>query len=133
MAILETVTDADGRFAFPGWGPRFAFPWGHLKERDPLLLLFKAGYFPKTLENRFGSRSRRWVHTSDWNNTTILLEPASRSCRPSRRYTRRSARSAARTVSPAASTAASGSASAARAVSPLCSRRTRSSASTKAR
>src|SRR5690242_16777699 len=39
VALEETVTDADGRFAFPGWGPRFAFPWGRLKERDPLLLL----------------------------------------------------------------------------------------------
>ena len=76
VAILETVTDADGRFAFPGWGPRFALPRGRLADRDPMLLLFKAGYFPKSLVNRHESTAR--VRTSDWDGATIPLEPSSR-------------------------------------------------------
>lgn len=76
VAILETITDADGRFAFPGWGPRFALPRGRLTNRDPMLLLFKAGYFPRTLFNR--QPSGRWRRSSDWDGETILMEPASR-------------------------------------------------------
>ncbi len=45
VVILETKTDADGRFAFPGWGPRFALPRGRLINRDPMLLFFRAATF----------------------------------------------------------------------------------------
>jgi len=76
VVILETVTDADGRFAFPAWGPRFAYPFKHFEERAPLLLFFKAGYVPKHVENR--NWTRGWVLTSDWDGETTLLEPASR-------------------------------------------------------
>jgi|SRR5712692_10585052 len=76
VLILETVTDADGRFAFPAWGPRFAYPFKHFEERAPLLLFFKAGYVPKHVENR--NWTRGWVLTSDWDGETTLLEPASR-------------------------------------------------------
>jgi len=76
VLILETVTDADGQFAFPAWGPRLAYPFKHFEERAPLLLFFKPGYVPKDIENR--NWSRGWVLRSDWDGETILLEPASR-------------------------------------------------------
>src|SRR2546430_92187 len=76
VVILETKTDADGRFALPGWGPRFALPRGRLRNRDPMLLFFKAGYFPRELLNRDESNS--WVRTSDWDGATVSMDPASR-------------------------------------------------------
>ena len=76
VVILETKTDTEGRFAFPRWGPRFALPRGRLIDRDPMLLFFKGGYFPRELHNRDDSNT--WVRTSDWDRATVSMEPASR-------------------------------------------------------
>jgi hypothetical protein len=51
--ITETVTDEQGRFHIPGWGPRLVWPpYQTFEYRDPWLLLFKAGYKPRLLENK---------------------------------------------------------------------------------
>src|SRR6266540_7096039 len=48
LTIMETVTDKNGRFYFPGWGPKAIpkeLPSGaRLKEDDPGLLFYKHGY-----------------------------------------------------------------------------------------
>jgi len=43
VMVMEDVTDANGEFSFPGWGPK---KWGNGAIRDgaPLLILFKPGY-----------------------------------------------------------------------------------------
>lgn len=73
LMVMETVTDKNGRFYFPKWGPKKA-PEGHLVNRDPQLLLFKAGYEYEGLENTFTqdyNKSARRV--SEWHGKTIEL------------------------------------------------------------
>jgi hypothetical protein len=49
--ITETVTDEQGRFHIPGWGPRVVWPWQVFEDLDPRLLLFKPGFKPRVLKN----------------------------------------------------------------------------------
>lgn len=44
LMILETVTDKNGRFYFPAWGPKWHLGSGDLTDSDPELLFFKSGY-----------------------------------------------------------------------------------------
>ena len=74
--ILETVTDQNGRFAFPSWGPK-TFLRGHLEYEDPAILLFKPGYQYRPLfnafdfSNRYNKPSRR---TSRWDGKKITFK-----------------------------------------------------------
>ncbi|EDN69962.1 hypothetical protein BGP_3130 [Beggiatoa sp. PS] len=43
LKVMETVTDKNGRFSFPAWGPLVTV-WGHLKKDAPRLVFFKSGY-----------------------------------------------------------------------------------------
>ena len=75
MMILETVTDAKGRFSFPSWGPLANTTDGHLEHEDPEIFFFKPGYYVNGLANHYAVRysdkpSRR---KSDWNGKTIDL------------------------------------------------------------
>src|SRR5262245_4187710 len=42
--ILETVTDANGEYKLPGWGPKPRPTLSRLEEDDPRLTFFKPGY-----------------------------------------------------------------------------------------
>ncbi|MBI3301590.1 MAG: hypothetical protein HYZ72_05880 [Deltaproteobacteria bacterium] len=44
LVVMETVTDANGRFFFPAWGPEPRPAGSYLHTDDPLLLLFKRDY-----------------------------------------------------------------------------------------
>jgi hypothetical protein len=48
MVVLETVTDKNGRFTFPAWGPQpkpVSLPWdARLKYADPEVKFYKFGY-----------------------------------------------------------------------------------------
>lgn len=75
LMVLEAVTDKDGHYGFPAWGPKKA-PRGHLVIEDPKLLFFKSGYEYQRLLNRYSSDRElrlRPVRRSDWNGKTILL------------------------------------------------------------
>jgi hypothetical protein len=100
LQISETVTDAQGKFSLPGFGPRLRPPLHEARERMPYLVFFKHGYVPLSLENAsrdkfvalFGD-PREWstrqlranlpfefdaervVQESFWNGLTIELEP----------------------------------------------------------
>lgn len=72
--VMEAVTDKNGRFYFPKWGPKKA-PEGHLVNLDPQLLLFKPDYEYQGLENTFTqdyNKSARRV--SEWHGKTIELK-----------------------------------------------------------
>ena len=72
--VMETVTDKNGRFYFPKWGPKKALQ-GHLVNRDPQLLLFKHNYEHEGLVNLFTqdyNKSARRV--SEWNGKIIELK-----------------------------------------------------------
>jgi hypothetical protein len=75
LMILETVTDAKGRFAFPAWGPKLRPVTGFLHNRDPAILLFKTGYHPRGLENDATEQvNTSAVRRSEWNGKTIKFK-----------------------------------------------------------
>jgi hypothetical protein len=51
LMIQDGVSAADGRLAFPGWGPTLGSGGGLLLGTDPAVILFRAGYAPLLLEN----------------------------------------------------------------------------------
>lgn len=76
LRVEETVTDAQGRFHFPGWGPRLRPLTGRLAVTMPALLLFKPGYRYRRLHNpvRHGGGADLTIR-SVWDGATIRLEP----------------------------------------------------------
>lgn len=74
MMVMETVTDANGRFFFPAWEPK-PRPRGYLDTRDPGLHLFKSDYETRGLENALRSKiNHSAVRQSVWNGKTIKLK-----------------------------------------------------------
>lgn len=79
LMVMEAVTDKDGKFRFPSWGPTTVWR-GHLVNDDPQLLLFKSGYEYQRLYNHVSMSAYREyvlkpVRRSDWNGKTIELKP----------------------------------------------------------
>jgi hypothetical protein len=100
LHIGEAVTDSQGRFSLPGFGPKLRPPLYEAQRHMPYLILFKHGYVPLILWNAsrdkfvaaFGD-PRQWstrqladnlplefdpdrvVQESFWNGLTIELEP----------------------------------------------------------
>ena len=75
LHIYETVTNKDGRYFIPAWGPKAHPPMTELDNRDPEILIFKSQYEPKTLYNhvmREGS-----VRFSDWDGKTVKVKRVS--------------------------------------------------------
>ena len=52
MAMEETTTDRSGLFHVPAWGPRFHFGLGFIRYDQPILVIFRRGYFPITYYNQ---------------------------------------------------------------------------------
>lgn len=75
MMVMETVTDKNGRFYFPGWGPKLR-PWyGELKNQSPGILLFKSGYEHRNLYNIRTRKDAGGALSSEWNGKMIELKP----------------------------------------------------------
>lgn len=79
MMVMETATDAKGRFYFPGWGPKLR-PWyGELKDQSPGILLFKSGYESRGLQNDTTDKTMRGdldiPLRSIWDGKMIELKP----------------------------------------------------------
>ncbi len=75
IMVMEAVTDKDGKFTFPAWGPKWTFK-GHLVIDDPQLLLFKGGYEYRRLQNEVTTRYNKGsLRHSDWNGKTIEMKP----------------------------------------------------------
>jgi hypothetical protein len=76
MKVMETVTDKNGRFHFPGWGPRPNLHFGEIRQAAPALMLFKSGYRYISMENNGNSMDAAPHATrSDWNHQTITMKP----------------------------------------------------------
>lgn len=76
LKVMEAVTDKNGRFTFPAWGP-VEVSKGHLVSEDPQLLLFKSGYHYQRLSNKYTSDRElrlRPIRRSDWTGKTIELQ-----------------------------------------------------------
>jgi hypothetical protein len=74
LQVLEAVTDAQGVYQFPAWGPKLnpRFPLSSLDMRDPDLSFFKPGYRPHGASNMYMSNDS--LRSSDWDGKTIKLE-----------------------------------------------------------
>lgn len=74
LMVMEAVTDKNGRFYFPPWGPKKP-PKGGLRNKDPQLLLFKPGYRSRGLVNEFRDYMyEEPIRRSEWNGKTIELK-----------------------------------------------------------
>jgi len=71
LQILETVTDAAGRFELPGWGPRIVFS-GHASWKWPQILIFKSGYRYALVMNE-PATGREAIARSQWHGKKIGL------------------------------------------------------------
>ena len=72
--LMETVTDKNGRFFFPAWGP--VWKKGALLFEDPELYFLKRDYEHRRLSNRISGfeTSRGSVRSSDWHGKTIKMK-----------------------------------------------------------
>lgn len=76
MMVMETVTDENGRFHFPAWGPKPRPALAALTFRDPELVMFKSGYDFVTLQNTPKSYyNKDSLRRSEWNGKTIKMKP----------------------------------------------------------
>jgi hypothetical protein len=74
LMVLETVTDSNGHFQFPAWGPK-PRERGFLDEADPELLFFKSGHEYRRLTNPVRSKvNKDALRRSQWNGRTIPLK-----------------------------------------------------------
>jgi hypothetical protein len=82
LEVDEAVTDKDGRFHIPGWGPKEVpgdLPRGTRLGNAPKLTFFKGGYSVKNLGNELQPQRLRPdndipVRYSDWDGKVIKLE-----------------------------------------------------------
>lgn len=72
LHIHEAVTDKDGRYVIPAWGPKPHPPFTELDREDPMLAIFKSGYAPLRLYNRIDRADA--VRMSDWDGKVIRLK-----------------------------------------------------------
>lgn len=80
IELMEVVSDENGNFKFPAWGPRLNATLDAMQTGNPRLLIFKPGYFFKHVGNLDAGKfmaPRRWkiVHRSDWDGKIIHLKP----------------------------------------------------------
>lgn len=101
LQVSETLTDHQGRFSIPGWGPRMRPPLTEFRRSSPRLVFFKRGYVPlvlynesrrevekaypnyRTMSTRDLREATQWhegtasdvVQESMWNGLTIQVEP----------------------------------------------------------
>jgi hypothetical protein len=77
LEVMETVTDRNGRFFFPGF-TRLNISLDELGDEDPQILIFKSGYqFSGTSNNYSASGVKPGIHrTSSINRKTVRLQRA---------------------------------------------------------
>lgn len=74
LAIVETSTDAQGRYEIAGWGPVPRPALMHLEHLDPSISFFTPGYYPWTVANEIRrSYSHDAVRASQWDGKTVRL------------------------------------------------------------
>lgn len=75
--VAETVTDGDGRFVIPSWGPTLRWPpWGAMRASEPRLSVFVRGHNPWSEQSGYAGRGL-WTVTRDyqWRRKLISLRP----------------------------------------------------------
>jgi hypothetical protein len=79
VMAVEAVSDAEGKFFIPGWGPK-TLPAGlplnaRFSFMDPELILFKPGFYPADFSNEItGPKQHQGsVRISDWDGKTLRI------------------------------------------------------------
>ncbi len=73
---IEVLTDANGRYVVPGWGPRARRPGSKLGIFSPRLTILKRGYVSDQVHNVPSSATQgRTAPRSMWDGAQINLEP----------------------------------------------------------
>jgi hypothetical protein len=73
LEVREAVTDPNGVFRIPAWGPKVKRQGGGVAEAAPRFMLFKPGYKYRSVANRHPPQ-RGQVLQSDWNGRTITMQ-----------------------------------------------------------
>jgi len=71
--LSEALTDPDGRYTLPGWGPRLRPLNARFYYSAPRLIVFKNGFVPAFFDNRNGGDCM--VHSSEWNGKPLQISP----------------------------------------------------------
>jgi hypothetical protein len=85
LELMEAVTDKNGEFHFPGWGPkaipRDKFSGTRLTNQDPAIIFFKSGYHIHAVINDSHPSMRRDPHDmgppvrdSQWDGQVIKMK-----------------------------------------------------------
>jgi hypothetical protein len=76
LMLMETVTDKNGQFRFPSWGPKAVPSAGMLESQSPEVIFFKSGYEWDAKPNQTNGPPSAYplVRTWDWNGKTIELK-----------------------------------------------------------
>ena len=75
LKTIEAVTDKEGKYVIPGWGPKLRPLTKHLEHYDPLLCIFKSGYYPARKSNEILSKhNMNSLRTSQWDGQVIRLK-----------------------------------------------------------
>jgi hypothetical protein len=73
--VMETVTDQNGKFHLPSWGPKPNFYLGEVRQEAPVLMLFKSGYRYTATQNQGGALTAAPnAMKSHWNKQTIPMK-----------------------------------------------------------
>ncbi len=74
LKTIEVVTDKDGRYTIPAWGPVARPAFFHLEHRDPAIEILLPGYYPRHVANRIlASYNRDALRISRWDGEPIAL------------------------------------------------------------
>lgn len=60
LVWLEAVTDKEGKYLIPAWGPKFVSPLESMSGRDSHLAIFKSGYWLKPLSDIEPDTLAKW-------------------------------------------------------------------------
>ena len=71
-SVEEAVTDKDGKFHIPGWGP-VKGSCGYMRQLDPQFYAFKSGYKPLVFMNEPRGPVEAEHSVSDWNGKTVKM------------------------------------------------------------
>jgi hypothetical protein len=72
--VEEAVTDKDGKFHIPGWGPTLPGCGGTMSDGEPMLYIFKHGYYHGQFSNGIGSTHIIVRTTNGWQGRQIKLK-----------------------------------------------------------
>ncbi|NRR28713.1 carboxypeptidase regulatory-like domain-containing protein [Oxalobacteraceae bacterium] len=76
LAVAEVLSDKDGKFNIPAWGPRRAKE-GHIRIDEPTLRIYRPGYLPLVIKNYEDVPMRSASHILQFRlqGKNIVLQP----------------------------------------------------------